>query len=385
MVHHDKSYAVTNALVYTNETLLPNTMVLVEDGVITYVGTYEAALVKDLKQFDAEGRLVGPALVDMHIHGGGGFDLTGGNVQENLEGLALYLEGRGITSFQIAIVMDLHLLGQIKAALETSTFLSSYLLGVYVEGPFIASEKKGGIPSSCIRAYDREYLDKILAIRFGEKALVTTMTIAPELLGSEELSNILELNNIVVAYGHSDCPLDALQPRAKNHLTHLFNAMGGIDHKRPGLAAIPFVSSFSHATYELVCDGVHVHPSLLDMTITTVGPSRLCLISDAMSLAGMGPGEGTYLGKKMYSNGKACYYSSSDILIGSASLINETAKRLYQEGLLDRQSFFRVASENPLRVLSQTDKGKVAPGFRADLVMLSDEMDVVEVFKAAFG
>lgn len=382
MVHHDKSYAVTNALVYTNETLLPNTMVLVEDGVITYVGTYEAALVKDLKQFDAEGRLVGPALVDMHIHGGGGFDLTGGNVQENLEGLALYLEGRGITSFQIAIVMDLHLLGQIKAALETSTFLSSYLLGVYVEGPFIASEKKGGILPSGIRAFDRGFLDEILAIRFGGRPLVTSMTIAPELQGGEEVTDILEGSGVVVAYGHSDCPLEALKPRAKNHLTHLFNAMSAIDHKRPGLAAMPFVRSFAHATYELVCDGVHVHPFLVDLTINSLGTSRLCLISDAMSLAGMGEGEGVYLGKDIYSNGKACYYKDGDILIGSAMPIAESAKNLYQEGLLDKRSFFAVTSENPLGVLSLTDRGYVRPGYKADLVLLAEDMDIEEVFKA---
>jgi N-acetylglucosamine-6-phosphate deacetylase len=208
------------------------------------------------------------------------------------------------------------------------------------------------------------------------------MTLAPELQGSEELTSILEQNNIVVAYGHSDCPLEALKPREKNHLTHLFNAMSGIDHKRPGLAAIPFVREYSHATYELVCDEVHVHPSVIDLTINSLGTQRLCLISDAMSLAGMGAGEGTYLGKHIYSNGKACYYRDNDILIGSAMLISESARNLVHKSLLDKQSFFQVASENPLRVLSQTDRGKIKPGYKADLVMLSSDMDIQEVFKA---
>jgi len=346
------------------------------------VGRHDEALVGDLKQFDAKGNLVGPGLVDMHLHGSGGFDSTRGNIQENLEGLALFLEKKGITAFQLAVVMDLDLLVQIKKALDKSPLLASHMLGVYVEGPFIALEKKGGILPSGIRAYDRAYLDAILAIRRGAKPLVTMMTIAPELLHSEELSNILEEHNIVVAYGHSDCPLQELKPRGKYHLTHLFNAMSGIDHKRPGLSAMPFVSDYRGATYELVCDSLHVHPSVIDMTISTLGTTRLCLISDAMSLAGMGPGEGLYLGKKMYSTGKACYYSDNDTLIGSATLITESAKRLYQKGLLDKQSFFRVASENPLRVLSQTDRGFVRVGYKADLVMLSDDMDVQEIFKA---
>ncbi len=382
MVHHEGDYAIIHALAYTDGALLPDVTIVVEQGVITYVGKHDHQKVLRLKQYDAKGNLVGPGLVDMHIHGCGGFDSTRGNVQENLEGMALFLAGKGITSFQLAVVMDLELLGQIKQAWEKSLFLANHLLGVYVEGPFIASEKKGGILSSGIRAFDREYLEGILAIRRGEKPLVTSMTIAPELQGSDELSGILEQNNIVVAYGHSDCPLEALEPRDKDHLTHLFNAMSGLDHKRPGLAAMPFVRDYSHATYELVCDGVHVHPSVIDLTINSLGTERLCLISDAMSFAGMGAGEGLYLGKQIYSNGKACYYSESDILIGSAMLISESAKTLYNKGLLDKRSFFQVASENPLRVLMQTDRGNIRPGYKADLVVLSSDMDILEVFKA---
>ena len=382
MIHHERDYAITNALVYTGETLLSNVTIAVEQGIIRYVGKHDDDSVKKLKIFDAKDNLIGPGLVDMHLHGAGGFDSTRGNIQENLEGLALFLEKKGITSFQLAVIMDMDLLIAIKDALDMSPFLASHLLGVYVEGPFIALEKKGGILPSGICAYDRQYLDAILAIKSGTRTLVTAMTIAPELPNSEELSSILEEHNIVVAYGHSDCSLQSLKPRGRNHLTHLFNAMSGIDHKRPGLATMPFVRDYAHATYELVCDGVHVHPSVMDLTINTLGTTRLCLISDAMSLAGMGPGKGMYLGKDMYSNGKACYYSDSDLLIGSATLISESAKKLYQKGLLDKQSFFRVASENPLRVLSQTDRGFVRVGYKADLVMLSNDMDVHEIFKA---
>jgi N-acetylglucosamine-6-phosphate deacetylase len=381
MVHYEGDYAITHALAYTDGVLLPDATIVVEQGIVRYVGKHDQKRIQHLQQYDAKGNLVGPGLVDMHIHGCGGFDSTSGNIQENLEGMALFLAGKGITSFQLAVVMDLELLDQIKEAMDRSAFLSSYLLGVYVEGPFIAPEKKGGIPASGIRAFDREYLEKILSIKCGKKPLVTSMTIAPELQGSEELSSILEQNNIVVAYGHSDCPLDALHPRDKNHLTHLFNAMSGIDHKRPGLAAMPFVRSYSHATYELVCDEVHVHPSVIDLTINSLGTERLCLISDAMNLAGMGIGEGLYLGKQIYSNGKACYYRENDILIGSAMLISDSAQNLFHKNLLDKQSFFQVASENPLRVLSQIDRGCIKPGYKADLVMLSSDMEIKEVFK----
>ena len=381
MVHYDSDYTITHALAYTEGALLPDATIVVERGLVSYVGKYDHTRVQHLMQYDAKGNLVGPGLVDMHIHGCGGFDSSRGDMQENLEGMALFLAGKGITSFQLAVVMDFDLLYQIKKAMDRSAYLSSYLLGVYVEGPFIAVARKGGIPSSNIKAFDREDLERILSIKCGNKPLVTSMTIAPELQGSEELSSLLEQNNIVVAYGHSDCPLEALKLRDKNHLTHLFNAMSGIDHKRPGLAAMPFVRTYSHATYELVCDEVHVHPSVLELTINSLGTDRLCLISDAMSFAGMGAGEGLYLGKQIYSNGKACYYSDSDILIGSAMLISESAKTLVYKNVLDKRSFFQVACENPLRVLSQTDRGCIKPGYKADLVMLSSNMEIQKVFK----
>ncbi len=382
MLHHERDYAIINANLYTRGTVQPHITIMVEQGLITHVGKDDALPVRGLKRFDAKGRLVGPGLCDMHLHGAGGFGATKGAMRENLEGLALFLAEKGITTFQLAMVTDLDLLGEIGEAIERSSFLSSHLLGVYLEGPFIAPEKRGGILPSGIRAYDRKYLEAILAVTAGGKPLVTSMTIAPELQGSGKLSDSLEQHDIVVAYGHSNCALADIQAREKHHLTHLFNAMSPIDHKRPGLAAMPFVRAFSHATYELVCDGVHVHPSMIDLTIHSLGTDRLCLISDAMALAGMGACEGIYLGKNIRSDGKACYYSDDNVLIGSAITINESAKRLYHEGLLNRRSFFQVASENPLSVLSRTDRGYVEPGYRADLVMLSDAMTVEEVFKA---
>ncbi|NCB01709.1 MAG: N-acetylglucosamine-6-phosphate deacetylase [Spirochaetia bacterium] len=381
MIHRDNDYAIIHAKVMIDKKLLEDVTIVVNQGIIMSVGDYDSSKVQHLRKYDAKGSFVGPGLIDMHIHGCGGFDSTKGNIQENLECLALFLEERGITSFQLAIVYDLDVLIQIKQALIESSFLGNYLIGVHIEGPFIAPEKKGGILPSCILGYERSYLDNIIAVKRGKRSLVTTMTIAPELPGSEELTSLLEENNIVVAYGHSNCLLEQLKPREKNHITHLFNAMSSIDHKNPGIAAMPFVRDFYHSTYELICDGVHVNPSMIDFTFTTLGTGRICLISDAMNLAGMGPTEGFYLGKKIYSDGRACYYSNNNVLIGSSTLISESAKMLFQDGFLDWDSYFQVTSENPLRVLSQTDKGFVKPGYKADLVVFSDNMDIIDVFK----
>ncbi|MEA5028157.1 MAG: hypothetical protein VB056_04690, partial [Sphaerochaeta associata] len=120
MVHYEVDYAITHALAYTDGVLLPDATIVVEQGIVRYVGKLEQEMLQHLKQYDAKGSLVGPGLVDMHIHGCGGFDSTRGNIQENLEGMALFLAGKGITSFQLAVVMDLDLLDQIKQAMDRS-------------------------------------------------------------------------------------------------------------------------------------------------------------------------------------------------------------------------------------------------------------------------
>jgi len=382
MVFQETDYAITHALMVTPESLLPDTTIVVRNNLITYIGATVPSMLQGLIVHDAHGELVGPGLIDMHIHGCGGYDSSHSNVLESLEGMALFLVEKGITSFQLATVFDMDVLSSIQDALMSSSFLASHLIGVYVEGPFISPQKKGGIPSSTIRPYDRVFLDEMLSIKHGNAPLITTMTIAPEVNGSEELTAILEEYGVVVAYGHSNCSLETVKPLKKNHITHLFNAMSPIDHRRLGLAALPFTHSFDHATYEMICDGVHVSPSMLDLAFNMLGTSHLCLISDAMSLAGVAIRDGMYQGKEIYSDGKACYYKDDAILIGSSMLINESAKMMYERGNVDTQSFFTIASENPGRVLSLNGRGKIAIGYKADLVMLSNEMEVMKVWKA---
>ncbi len=333
------------------------------------------------KKIDGEGCILLPGFIDMHIHGAGGFYADINNLEASLEKMSLFLESRGITSFQLAMAMDFDLLENINAILHNNPVIAKHILGLYIEGPFVCREKKGGLPLSSIKDVDLRYLDRILSVRRNGKPLVTTMTVAPEIAGSEEVIRKLQENGVVAALGHSNAYYEDAMKYENLHITHLYNAMRDLDHKKAGLAALPFLSSST--TYELICDTVHVDSAMLALTLKSLGTERMALISDGMSFCGMGKGEGEYLGQSIYSDGNACYYKDNGVLVGSCKLISDTARYLYDEKLINIKGFNQITSENPARILKTDEIGKIEIGKKADLVLLdSKTLEVKRVFKA---
>lgn len=368
-------YTIVNANIVLSDKILEKTSLTVIDGIIMDIdGKVQGEII------DAKGMYLAPGMIDMHIHGAGGFGSDLNITQENLTFMASFLESKGITTFNLATSCSLTILENIKKHLEASSYLSEHVAGLYFEGPFINPEKKGGLPLDSIQNPNITYLKKILSFKVNSKPIVRIMTVAPELEGADEIIKELKDNKVKVSFGHSMATFhDAIKYGGCN-ITHLYNAQRGLDHKKPGLALYPFVDKTS--TYELICDGVHVDLDLVDFTLSTIKPNRHCLISDGMSFCGLGEGKGKYLGKDIYSDGKACYYSDNNVLIGSACLITETGKNLVKRNVLTIPELFVSSSLNPAKVLGLSDRGQIKKGLRADLILLDDELNVQRVFKA---
>lgn len=370
-----KEYSIINADIVLPEGIRKNSTIFVQDGIIMDIGGKSGGEI-----IDAKGLLLGPGLIDMHIHGAGSFGSRLDIEEDNLKCMCAFLEKHGITSFQLAASCDMDFLVRMEKLLKRSGYLSSHITGLYFEGPFINMEKKGGLPADSIRSCDTEYLDKLLSIRRNGRPLITTMTVAPELEGAEIIIEKLRSEGVLVAFGHSMADYETVKDIEEGHITHLFNAQRGLDHKKAGLALLPFMNS--KISYELICDTVHVDADLVNFTINKAGSANMCLISDGMSFCGLGAGEGKYLGKDIYSDGLACYYKDSGTLIGSGCLITETGARLVRCGNLSQEEFFRVASSNPARVMKLADRGVIRRGSVADMILVDDKMQVKRVFKA---
>ena len=399
MTHFKTDYAIINAELVADGQADPQTSNTSPDGLLhkgglivsqgkvqgIFTDSTEAqsqARKLNLEIIDAGGAYLGPGLIDMHIHGCGGHDTGEPDMKDALEAMADFLCQRGITSFQPAVFPSVETMAQTQAALEASPLAAYHVCSIYNEGPFIALEKKGGLPAESLRPFTADYMEQLLSFRHPatNRPLLGTMTVAPELEGADVAWKMAAEAGSKVAWGHSASYADTLPANKGVHLTHIFNAMNGIDHRRPGLAITPFLEQYQDATYELIADTVHVNQRTMEFLIRSLGTERLCLISDAMAAAGTGPGESVYLGRQVICDGRVSRYKEGNILIGSAMLTQDTGRQLVQSGLIDVAGFFRIASTNPARVLGLTDRGLIKVGRRADLILLDKELEVQEVF-----
>ncbi len=394
MTHNNKEFIIKNAtIIMDDKSSLNNASIHVQNGIINAISQKPLTQHSDTKIINANGKILGPGLIDMHIHGCGGFDTESvteedfnskvKHMEQNLHEIQNFLCSNGITSFQLAIIPNKNTLHSIQEALklkEAKRWEKSFI-GVYTEGPFINPSKRGGLSLESIQPYSKNCLYDYLHFKKNDRdSLISCMTIAPETLHSDEIYAILSENSIKAAFGHSMVSVKDVPRISCMHITHLFNAMSPLNHKEQGLAALPFLKEFQNVSFELICDTVHVCPEMLEIVFSAIGTKNLCLISDGMSYAGMKPGEFSYLGKTAVNDGKCCRFKEEGTLIGSSLLINKTGKILFDTGLISINEFFQIAASNPARVLSLKDRGNIEVGKRADMILVDSSLNISDIF-----
>ena len=357
--------------------------ILIEDGLIVEVQPVEAA---DLGRsvsagVGTGGPIVAPGFVDVHVHGGGGHDAMGGG--QALDGMARHLLRHGITSFlPTAVTAPLAALArfgaEVRAWLPKAPPDGAQPLGFNLEGPFLAPARRGAHDPAYLRTpadVDRDDLEPLL------DGLRLT-TIAPELPGAVALIAWLREHGVAVSMGHSAADLDqagAGFAAGGTSTTHLFNAMTGVDHHSPGLAVAAL--GLDSAYVELIADGQHVHPSLWPIITRTKPANRLMLVSDAISLAGIGDGRATIGGLEVEVVGQRVTLVGTTTLAGSVICLDAAVRNVAATGVTLPDAI-AAASRNPLEMLGMTDRGRIAAGQRADLVELDDRLAVRRVMRA---
>jgi N-acetylglucosamine-6-phosphate deacetylase len=365
---------INNCKLFDAEDDKERVSILVEDGVIRQVGDVEAEAGCDI--LDAKGRIAAPGFIDVHIQGAGGADVLNGT-EDALKAISQTCAQYGTTSFLATTVYKAngdneHL--RLAAKYAGRDLGGANLIGIHLEGPFIAANKRGMIQPGCICEPSMEVLDKILDITGGKLAM---MTIAPEVEGGLEIIRRLVGSNIVASFAHSGA--DYQQTVAGitagiSHATHLFNVMTGIHHRSPG----PLVAIFENenVTAQLIADGVHIHPSVLKLAFEILGPERVVLITDGMQAMGLPDGKYIYNGIEYESKEGAARYKDGT-LIGTALGLSELLKRFISFTGCGLDVAVKMVTENPAKVLGiEERKGSIAIGKDADLVLLNDDLSV---------
>lgn len=356
---------IQNGEVVLTDRSIPGGTVVLAGGRIVYAGKAKKTA-RGAAEFDARGGYVTPGLIDLHIHGAGmvGWETC------TAEGLAQFdanLLAHGIVRFVPTMMADPAVIERVASLLDTAS-CSARVPGIYVEGPFISPDKRGGVQPQYVRPVDLRYLRELQMLAKGR---IRMMTFAPELNGAGELPAAMRKLGILPCAGHSmasAAEATAVCGRHKMGCTHLYNAMRGLDHREPGLAA--FALNHNSVYVELNPDGTHVAPDLLRITHRAKPADRIILISDAVISAGVKPGTYQYMNRKVRNTAQGVYYADEGTLVGSCVLLNEGVKRFLQFTGAPVHEAVRMASLNPANLLGLGRRtGSLEPGKSADVAI----------------
>lgn len=355
-------------------------LVVIEDGRITSVAAQSAAEVpRGAKRVDFGEHILAPGLVDIHVHGGAGYDV----MQDDESGrrrFEEFLVRHGVTSYYPTtvtapldiILRALERLANAVVSAQKSPGPFAQPLGIHVEGPFLSHLRRGVHPPENLLTPDLSTFDKLWQASRGH---IRLMTIAPELPGATELIAEASKRGVCVSVGHSDASLDqtcAAVTAGARHATHTFNAMRPLDHRDPGI--LGEVLSNPSLTADIIADGVHVHPSVVRLFLEAKGAESAVLITDATAATGMPDGR-YHLGSLEVDvrDGK-CLHGGK--LAGSVLELDRALRNVMNFAGWSLHQALRLATLNPARVSGARNKGAIAPGADADLLVLTAAGDI---------
>ena len=375
--------ALTAKALYTPLERIDRPVVLIEEGVISRLGPQaELEVPSGARLVDFSDCLFSPGLVDIHIHGSAGIDLMRAD-EQGLRHFERFLASHGVTSYFPTTVTaplepTLRALSALADAIESAesrTFDGADRArpcGIHLEGPFLSPLRRGVHPPENLLAPALNVFDRFWSAARGQ---IKLMTIAPELEGAPELIAAVQKRGVVASLGHSDATLEATRAGVRagaRHATHTFNAMRPLDHRTPGI--LGEVLSNPVLTADLIADGVHVHPSVVQLFLSAKGPARAVLITDATAAAGMPDGSYRLGPIEVEVKEGRCLYQGS--LAGSVLSLDRAIRNVMEFSGWAFEPALRSATLNPARVVGLAEKGVLEAGCDADLVVWTAEREV---------
>lgn len=384
-----------NGTLITDSGLLPDGMLLVNDGRILYAGPRRDELgPPEAERIDAKGLYLSPGFVDMHVHGGGGSDFMDAT-REDIEQVIRFHAAHGTTALCPSTATAP--LSEILAAIDA---IESYrrgaqpygrVIGVHVEGPYLAPTKRGCHLPEYVRPPQEREWRQIL-----ERGRIASMTLAPELPGAQPLIETLAASGSIASAGHSEALYHEMEEAVSwgvRHVTHLYCAMTDAMSNRWRGTPNPRCGGILEAVYmddrlssELISDGKHLSAEILRLALRVKGYEKLAIVTDAMRAAGMPEGEYTFgprHGMKTMVRNRESRLLDGSALASSVFTMNEMVRVFWQATGCPLWQAVRMASLTPATILGWQDQiGSLAPGKLADVVMLDGDLNVRAAFLA---
>jgi len=369
---------IINATLITPHRIVTGADVFIRDGKIMSSGTPGDRVI------DARGRYVSPGFIDLHVHGGGGHDFMDGT-EEAFLGIAQLHARYGTTA-----MMPTTLTGSEEELLHTLAVYEQVLpknkqgaqfLGMHLEGPYFAMNQRGAQDPRYIRNPDPAEYHRLV----GRFPGIRRWSVAPELPGALEMAAFLKEKGILAAWAHTDAVYEEILiafEHGYTHATHLYSAMLGVTRRNATRYAGAVEAAFliDAMTVEIIADGVHLPPPLLQLVHKIKGPAKTALITDAMRAAGMPEGESMlgniHHGLKVIVEDGVAKLPDRTAFAGSVATADRLVRTMVHAGV-PLVEVIQMITSTPAAILGLEDsKGTIAPGYDADVVILDENSSV---------
>ncbi len=357
--------------VFTGDRVLSPGLVTIEDGRVLSAEITSGLPVGAIDLGDVT---IVPGFVDQHSHGGGGASFTEG-AQAARKVLATHL-AHGTTSMVASLVTDT--LGELENQVEALSPLveSGDLLGVHLEGPWLAEKYKGAHQLSLLRDPNPQEVARLCQV-----GKVVMVTLAVEREGGQEAVKWMSENGVIAAPGHTDASYDQASQAFSNGakvITHLFNAMRPIHHRDPG----PIMAALNTdgVVVELIADGIHLHAGVVKAVFDKKGRDTV-LVTDAMAAAGAPDGEYLLGPLGVTVKDGVARLTEGGAIAGSTLTLDRAVKFCVERAGINLFDAVRAATTRPAEVLGISDIGRLSPGSHADLAILGQNLDVLGVMR----
>jgi len=372
-----------NGTLFTPTDVIPDGAVLVNGERIEAVGKRdELAVPAAAQRLDAKGGYIAPGLVNIHVHGVAGYGSMDGQVT-SLRAMSRLFLLHGVTSWLpttgSAPLSDIvAAYAAIREAMEEDG-VGAEILGGHVEGPDLSPQERGAHPLELLIEPRPEEYSELLEYADAIKVF----TVAPELPGALDLITELKGLGILISAGHSiavDEELDRAVDAGLSHATHMFCNMGTLrrSNLRRVAGLVESVLLDDRVTTEIIADGYHIAPSLMQLALKVKGPEKLAIITDGSSLTGLRPGTYTRLGTEIVLEEDISYVADRSAYAGSVATMDQCVRVAVESMNLALTDAFRMASLTPASIVDVADrKGSLEVGKDADVVILDDALRVL--------
>ena len=374
--------ALTATRLYTPLEAVERPVLLIDEGkIVDIFSQVNRPAPQGPRLVDFGDAILAPGFVDIHIHGAAGYDVMSADAA-GLAAIERLLAAHGVTGYSpttvtAAIDQTLSALERLATAIEQAeqgraSNARAQPLGIHLEGPFISHSRRGVHPSANLQRPSLNLFDRFWQAARGR---VRLMTIAPELEGAMEVIAEAARRGVCVSLGHTDAELETAQAAiaaGARHATHAFNAMRPLNHREPGI--IGAMLTDSRLSADIIADGIHVHPAVVDLFLKAKGSDLSVLITDATAATGMP--EGRYRLGDMEVEVKDGRCTAEGKLAGSVLTMDRALRNVMQFAHWNLQDALRPATLNAARVAGLRQRGKLEPGCVADIAVLNARGEV---------